>query len=122
MSDLVRLFVYGTLMRGEKNAEVLAGCSYIGEAETVAGYRLVALPGYPGLLAGGQTSVKGELYMVDSQILAALDGLEDCPALFRRARVQLAEGSWAEAYLAADPSFEAAPTIAGGDWRQYEGR
>jgi gamma-glutamylcyclotransferase (GGCT)/AIG2-like uncharacterized protein YtfP len=122
MGDLVRLFVYGTLMRGESNAQVLSSCNYLGTAETAPGYRLVALPGFPGLLAGGKTRVKGELYMVDSQVLAALDGLEDSPSLFRRARIQLSGGDWAEAYFGTDPSFETAPTIVGGDWRQHPKR
>ena len=119
MSERVRLFVYGTLMRGEPNAEALTGSTFIGAAATVATYRLVALAGYPGLLAGGDTSVKGELYLVDPQLLAAMDELEDCPALFRRAEVQLAEGGTASAYLASDPSVASAPTIPSGDWRQH---
>jgi gamma-glutamylcyclotransferase (GGCT)/AIG2-like uncharacterized protein YtfP len=119
MSDPVRLFVYGTLMRGEANAQALTGSTYVGQAATVAAYRLVALAGYPGLLAGGQTSVKGELYLVDPQLLAAMDDLEGCPSLFKRSQVQLAGGGSAEAYLAIDPSCATAPTIAGGDWRQH---
>ncbi len=119
MSDRVRLFVYGTLMRGEPNSQVLAGSSYVGAAATTAAYRLVALSGYPGLLAGGQTSVKGELYLVDQQVLAALDGVEGSPVLFQRGEVQLAGGGKAEAYLGADPSFGSAPTIPGGDWRKH---
>ena len=119
MSERVRLFVYGTLMRGEANAEALTGSTYIGAAATVAAYRLVALAGYPGLLPGGQTSVKGELYLVDPQLLAAMDELEDCPALFKRAEVELAGGGTAQAYLGADPGSLDGPTIPGGDWRQY---
>jgi gamma-glutamylaminecyclotransferase len=120
MSDRVRLFVYGTLMSGEPNAEVLAGSSYIGSAATTAAYRLVALAEYPGLLAGGQTSVKGELYLVDDQVLAALDGVEDCPSLFQRGEIELADGGRAQAYLGADPSFDEAPTIPSGDWRKHQ--
>jgi gamma-glutamylaminecyclotransferase len=119
MSDRVRLFVYGTLMSGEPNAQVMAGSSYVGDATTTASYRLVALSGYPGLLSGGKTSVKGELYLVDDQLLAALDGVEGCPALFQRGEVELAGGGKAQAYLGADPSFDKAPTIPSGDWRKH---
>jgi gamma-glutamylaminecyclotransferase len=119
MSNLVRLFVYGTLMRGEPNAQALTGSTYIGQAATVAAYRLVALSGYPGLLAGGETSVKGELYLVDPQLLTAMDDLEGCPALFKRSEIQLAGGGSAQAYLAMDPSCATAPIIPGGDWRQH---
>jgi gamma-glutamylaminecyclotransferase len=119
MSERVRLFVYGTLMRGEPNSQVMSGSSFVGTAATVATYRLVALSEYPGLLAGGQTSVKGELYLVDQQLLAALDGVEGCPALFQRGEVELVGGGKAAAYLGADPSFASAPTISGGDWREY---
>jgi gamma-glutamylcyclotransferase (GGCT)/AIG2-like uncharacterized protein YtfP len=119
MNERVRLFVYGTLMRGEANAEALTGSTYIGAAATVAAYRLVALAGYPALLPGGDTSVKGELYLVDPQLLAAMDELEDCPSLFKRSEVELAGGGTAQVYLAADPSCASAPTIPGGDWKQY---
>src|SRR3712207_1753270 len=119
MGDRVRLFVYGTLMSGEPNAQVMVGSSFIGRAATTAAYRLVELSDYPGLLAGGKTSVKGELYLVDDQLLAALDGVEGCPALFQRGEVELAGGGRAQAYLGADPSFDKAPIIPGGDWRKH---
>lgn len=112
-----RLFVYGTLMRGEVNAHHLVSARPVGPARTIAAFTLVALQGYPGLRPGGTTSVKGELYLVDAGVLAALDEFEGHPTLFRRSRISLAGGGEAEAYLVPEGQGWGAPVIVGGDWR-----
>ena len=114
-SGVLRIFVYGTLMRGEDNASFLRGARFAGAARTEPRYTLVDLGDYPGLCDGGATSVVGELYDVDEPILVRVDELEGHPDLFRRASVTLAGGGTAIAYLLA--AERPGAVIASGDWR-----
>ena len=102
----MRLFVYGTLMRAGANHALLAGARFEGAARTASGFALVDLGAYPGMVRGGAAAVAGELFEVDRAILARLDRLEGHPHLFRRARVPLADGRPALAYLL-DPAHAA---------------
>jgi gamma-glutamylaminecyclotransferase len=97
----VRLFVYGTLMRGRANHGLLAGTERLGAARTAAAFELVDLGDFPGLVGGGDRSVAGELYRVDRRTLARLDAFEGHPGTIRRAEVTLADGGRAQAYLVA---------------------
>lgn len=112
-----RLFVYGTLMRGQPNAHHLLRAAFLGAARTVAAYTLVWWQGYPGLRTGGATSVRGELYQAGPPLLAALDEFEGHPTLFRRGEVDLAGGGRAVAYLVPPGAAAGAAVIVGGDWR-----
>lgn len=96
-----RLFVYGTLQRGCENHPLLAGARFLGPARTEPGFALVDLGPYPGMIRRGSASVAGELYRVTPAVLDALDRFEGHPLLFRRARVPLADGPPAFAYLLA---------------------
>lgn len=127
----MRLFVYGTLMRGRVNHGLLAGAERLGAARTAAAFELVDLGEYPGLVAAGALSVAGELYRVDRATLVRLDAFEGHPLTFRRAEVTLADGGRAEAYLvaahlAADRPRLAAGTVRDGTgvvrWRGWRGR
>ena len=115
--DERRLFVYGTLMRGQPNARQLQSATFQGQAQTVAGFTLVLWQGYPGLRRDGGTNVHGELYQVSPALLEALDAFEGHPTLYRREIVQLAGGGAAQAYLIPPGEGLSAPVIPGGDWR-----
>lgn len=96
-----RLFVYGTLQSGCVNHALLAGARLLGPAVTAPGFALVDLGPYPGMVRRGPAAVAGELYRVTPLVLAAVDRFEGHPWLFRRARVPLADGRPALAYLLA---------------------
>lgn len=98
---LERLFVYGTLQRGCCNHGLLAGGRWIGASRTAPGFALIDLGRYPGMVRRGPAAVAGELYHVTPAVLEALDRFEGHPWLFRRARVPLADGRQAFAYLLA---------------------
>jgi gamma-glutamylaminecyclotransferase len=123
-----RLFVYGTLLAGEANAHMLAGARRIGPAATTATYDLLDCSHladygrFPGLRAGGRTSVKGQLYLLDDGQLAVLDQFEGHPDLFTRTDVALSGGGRAQAYMVADGQFAGAPLIPNGDWRRHRQR
>ncbi len=94
MEHPAALFLYGTLMRGQSHHHLLAGQTFISNAETVPAYRLLRVASwYPGLIAcaeGAGVSVRGELWQVDAACLTRLDEFEDVNAgLYRRQPVRL---------------------------------
>ncbi len=113
-----RVFIYGTLLRGETAHRRMSGARFLGEARTQPGYALVELGWYPGLVREGERSIAGELYAVAPSDLAALDDYEDHPALFLRQPIRLADGSSAEAYLLRPEHAEARQRIDADSWRR----
>ena len=114
----VRVFVYGTLMAGEPNHGLLAGQTLLRRAETEPAFELVDLGPYPALVAGGETSVVGEVYEITVNVLAALDRLEGHPNFYRRARIRLSDGETVLAYLLAPEQVRGQPRILSGDWKE----
>ncbi len=99
LMERVRLFVYGSLRRGHEHHAELDGARYVGAAVTEPRYRIIQRGAYPALVAGTD-AVKGEVYAVESETLARLDAFEGED--YRRASVQLVDGSAAEAYFLAE--------------------
>jgi len=71
----MKIFVYGTLMRGEGNHSLLSNGStqFLGEAVTKRGFTLYDLGAFPGMVKGGNGAVIGEIYEVTKATLAHLD-------------------------------------------------
>ena len=113
----VRLFVYGLLLQGEREHALLEDARLLGEARTVAEHTLVDLDFYPVLLVGGRVSVVGELYEVSRQLRFKLDVHHQCPALFRRITVKLADGSEAETYAMDEDKVRGKRRLKNGSWR-----
>jgi gamma-glutamylcyclotransferase (GGCT)/AIG2-like uncharacterized protein YtfP len=111
-----RVFVYGTLLAREPNHHVLGGAEFLGPARTAPAFDLYSFGPYPGLVAGGQTRVVGELYAVDDETLARLDWLEGYPHLYDRVEIALEVGT-AIAYTVRRDQVWGLPRVAGGDWR-----
>lgn len=87
----MRLFVYGTLKRGQVRNRFLAGQTFLGVARTQPHYRLYDLGDYPGLVCSNDgLSIEGELWDVDDACLAVLDREEGCDTgLYRRDAIAL---------------------------------
>jgi gamma-glutamylcyclotransferase (GGCT)/AIG2-like uncharacterized protein YtfP len=88
----IRVFVYGTLKRGQRNHRVLAGQRFLGEATTAPRYRLYDRGPYPCLVedrANG-VPVQGEVWVVDAETLGRLDAYEEVPKLYTRKEIDLA--------------------------------
>jgi gamma-glutamylaminecyclotransferase len=113
-----RLFVYGTLLRGEPNHALLASSPCLGAVRTEPAFDLVLFDGYPAMVAGGSIAVTGELYAVTRTVLKRLDRLENHPRLYRRIRIRLADVGAVEAYLITARQAFGMPRIPSGDWRQ----
>lgn len=87
------IFVYGSLKRGEHNHAHLGRTAlFLGEARSVAGYRLFDLGSYPGLVVWPEDrdGVTGELWSIDAPTLAHLDEFEGlAEGLYRREPIRL---------------------------------
>ena len=115
----MKIFVYGTLLSGEGNHRHLRGARPLAVRRTEPRYTLVSLGPYPALLNGGTTSVTGEVYDIDGDLLSALDRFEGVPRLYRRTQIRLLGGESVAGYLLARPRPKSYPVIASGDWREY---
>lgn len=115
------LFVYGTLKQGGGNHAVLSDQSFVGEARTVAGFRLFDLGEYPGMIADPNSAVRvtGEVWSVSDEALTRLDAFEGVPeGLYRRVAISLERPFSEEAvqtYLYARTISEQ-PEILSGGW------
>lgn len=118
-SEMERLFVYGTLMRGEARNVLLhrGGARYLASGH-VSG-RLIDLGPYPALTPGPGL-VSGELYDLGGApgLLALVDEIEG--SRYRRETVEVETGGGivaAWAYLWAG-ARGAGKVISSGDWRR----
>jgi gamma-glutamylcyclotransferase (GGCT)/AIG2-like uncharacterized protein YtfP len=118
----MRLFVYGTLLSGERSHRRLRGSRLLGAYGTEPRYTLVSLGAYPALLEGGTTSVTGEVYEVADRILPAIDLFEGHPDLYERKGIRLVGGFDAEAYVLPAVHGRPAMVIESGDWRRHAGQ
>lgn len=82
------VFVYGTLMRGQRANHMLAGAAYAGEF-TLADHAMYDLGRYPGIVPRDGETVFGEVYYVSEDMLAKMDEYEEEGSLYRRVAVQL---------------------------------
>ena len=85
------LFIYGTLKRGQSRAGNLEGQQFLGEARTLAQYRLFDCGSYPGLVKREDgLEIVGEVWSVDRVCLRQLDRVEGVEAgLYRRGTIEL---------------------------------
>lgn len=82
------VFVYGTLMRGQRAHHMLSGARYAGRF-SLQDYAMYHLGRYPGIVACPGERVWGELYYVSPAMLEQMDEYEEEGSLYRRVRVQL---------------------------------
>ena len=108
---MLPLFVYGTLLSGQRNHDYLRGAVALGAACTAAEYRLVTLGAYPALRNSGDAAIPGELYLVSSSNLAVLDRLEGHPDFYRRGLVKLDDGRVALTYFLPEDQYKDAEQI-----------
>jgi len=115
----MKLFVYGTLRRGEPGHALLCGGKLLGEATTEPEFTLLDMGEWPAVVAGGRSAVVGELYEVDDGLLLELDRYEDVPQLYLRAEHAIG-GAPAVIYVLRAEHARGRPEIASGDWRRRD--
>lgn len=92
-------FVYGTLMKNQRNHEYLKEAIYIGDG-TLNGYEMYDLGRYPGIVEG-KGEVLGEVYQVTREIEKQLDYLEEEGTLYikKLEKIRLSNGQTLEAIV-----------------------
>ena len=113
-----RIFIYGTLLPGERDHALLANAEALGPGLTEPIYQLVELNVYAALIPDGKVAVHGELYAVDLETRRQIDVKRQVPILFQRAKIRLADGSEAETYLMTADQVRGKRRLAHGDWRK----
>ncbi len=113
-----RLFIYGTLLPGERDHALLAAAELLGPAQSEPRFQLVELNVYAALIPDGAVAVHGELYAVDLQTRRAIDVARQVPILFQRETIRLADGTDAETYLMTPDQVRGKRRLAHGDWRK----
>ena len=101
-SKRVRVFVYGSLMRGFYNHHLLDDRDFVREAQTEARFELYSLGAFPAMVEGGATAIHGEVYEIDAATLGRLDRLEGHPNFYERKQILLSDGGLVWAYLLKD--------------------
>ena len=109
-----RVFVYGTLRRGQRNHALLESGRLLGPFITRPLYTMLDLGAYPAVVPGGSTAVTGEVYAVNAQTLASLDRLEGYPRRYTREILETPYGNaWFYIYLGRPGDRR---SIGAGDW------
>lgn len=120
-AEIVVLFVYGTLMRGDDNHDRLGDARPLGSSRTSGGYGLVHCGAYPAMVDrstdADEHGVWGELYEIDARHLPAIDEYEGHPELFVRSTITLASGAAATAYVMPEGRARGFPAIPSGRWK-----
>lgn len=111
------LFVYGSLLPGEREAALLKDCRHLGPATTLPRHRLVDLGPYPALIDTGNLGIAGELFEVDRESLMKLDRAKELGRLFQRAVIELDDGRVAHAYVMEEHQVRGRRRLPGNDWR-----
>ena len=113
-----RLFIYGTLLPGERDHSLLEGAQLLGTAQTEPLFQLVELNVYAALVPDGKVAVQGELYAASLEVRRRIDVARQVPILFQRAPLRLADGSEVETYLMHADQVRGKRRLAHGDWRK----
>lgn len=95
------VFVYGTLMKGQRAHHMLCGARYAGKCKLHA-HAMFHLGRYPGIVRMEGETVWGELYYVNQEMLRTMDEYEEEGSLYlrREVEVELQSGTVrAQAYI-----------------------
>lgn len=88
---MVSVFVYGTLMQGERAHYMIKGAEFVGKYR-LSNFGMYDLGSYPGIKTIKDESVVGEVYNVDEGIIPQLDSYEGEGTLYKRETVKVSNG------------------------------
>ncbi len=99
---MIRVFVYGTLKKGFRNAYHLEDGRFLGEFVTGPIYSMYDFGGYPAVSENGKTAIEGEVYDISEELLASIDLLEVYPDFYQRVMIETSfGGAWM--YVVSEP-------------------
>lgn len=84
----IAVFVYGTLMRGQRAAHMLEQYEYVGEF-ILKDYALYNVSYYPGIKFFQGATTIGEVYLVDDACISRMDEYESEGSLYIRKLVNV---------------------------------
>ena len=117
--EMKKIFVYGTLLKGEHNHYLLENAEFLFYGKTKKEYTLYGLGSFPGLVEGGGDSISGEVYSVKPSELQHLDALEEHPDWYMRKEIVLENGEKVETYiLPLKIAVESGGKKISGDWKK----
>ena len=87
-----RVFVYGTLKRGQRNNHFLHGARFLGAHVTEQVYSMYEFGDFPAVCIEGRHSIEGELYLVSGRQFKLLDDLEWYPHFYQRIEIPTRHG------------------------------
>jgi len=82
-----RVFVYGTLKRGQRNYHYLKDAEFVGQFVTQKLYSMVEFEDYPAVCLNGDHAIEGEVFQVTNQQFRMLDELEWYPDFYQRIEI-----------------------------------
>jgi gamma-glutamylcyclotransferase (GGCT)/AIG2-like uncharacterized protein YtfP len=74
-SSGIKVFVYGTLRKGESNHHIIEGCTYLGTT-VLKDYSMISMGFYPAAIPVSGGRIVGEVYEVCDLVMEDLDSLE----------------------------------------------
>ncbi|KAA0766620.1 gamma-glutamylcyclotransferase [Bacillus sp. SH5-2] len=122
-----RVFVYGTLRRGQTNVHYMQGATCIADIAWTYGKLFDTNEGYPAMIYSNEDKVYGEVYEVNEAVLQKLDELEEYTGnaesdLYDRITETIYLGDRemrAFVYVAQDKEM-LKKVIISGDWVEYQ--
>ena len=87
-----RVFVYGTLKRGQRNFHFLEQAEFVGSFDTQSIYSMYDFEGYPAVCIDGVHAIEGEVFHVTDEEFRMLDELEWYPHFYQRIEIPTAYG------------------------------
>ena len=106
----MKIFVYGTLKRGFRNAHYLKNARYL--SQDITRHPVFEMkekaskqkPGstYPAIFENGTSKINGEVYEITSEILKELDILEEINVRYIRKLIELEKSGAVQAYISID--------------------
>ena len=112
----MKVFVYGTLRKGDYNHIFLENSKFIKTVRTKPEWIFYDLGGFPAAVEGGDISILGELYEVDEYTLSKLDMLESHPEFYVRRKIILEDNEEVYAYIMRAAQCRGCTQIKSGDW------
>jgi gamma-glutamylcyclotransferase (GGCT)/AIG2-like uncharacterized protein YtfP len=82
-----RVFVYGTLKRGQRNCHFLQSSEFLGNFTTHRIYSMYEFEDYPAVCLHGEHAIEGEVYHVTDRQFRMLDDLEWYPHFYQRIEI-----------------------------------